>query len=391
MPIFDKIKSVKAKIISNSKGKKAVEVKLSTELGAFFSSVASGTSKSKKEAVELSAEKAVENVNKIIAPKLFGKNPIKQKEIDNLLIKLDGSKNKKNLGVNAILPVSIAVLRAGAKNKRLALFKYISQVAKTFPKIPKPSVLLVEGGLHAKTKLDFQEFMVIPEGETFSEIFSNAKKIYKNLKLILRERFGRNGIKIGLEGGFTPNLAEPEDVLPYIIASAKGYKIGIGLDISASNIKKGKYKADFYKKLIRNYPILFLEDPFGEEDWDLWKKLILELKTLKSKPLIVGDDLTATNHERIKRAHSLRACDAVVIKPNQVGTVTETIRAVKLAKSYGWKIMVSHRSGETMDDFISDLAVGVGADFIKAGAPSKPERMVKYKRLLEIEKELRFS
>ena len=377
-----RIKSIKARPILNSKGEKTIEVKLSTDLGTFFSSVPSGTSKGRHEAIELKGERAAESVNKIIRPVLLNKNPKKQKEIDNLLLKLDGTKNKQKLGANAILAVSLAVLRAGKGGENLPLFKYISQIVGIRSKLPKPSILLVEGGLHGKTKLDFQEFMVIPEGKSFRESFLKGKKIYENLKKILKNQFGQKGIQLGLEGAFTPPISEPRKVLDFIMEAAKDYKVKIGLDCAANNIKKGKYGIDFYKKLVLDYPVSFLEDPFSEEDWRGFSGLN---KRIGKKISIIGDDLLTTNIERMKKARKVGSCNGVIIKPNQVGTVSETLSAVKLGKSFGWKIIVSHRSGETMDDFIADLAVGVGADLIKAGAPTEPERMVKYKRLLEIE------
>ena len=381
-----KIKSIRARAILNSKRNKTVEVQLRTAKGVFLSSCPSGTSKGKHEAVELKAEIAVKNINKIIAPALLGKNPTEQKEIDNLLVKLDGTKNKKKLGANAILAVSIATLRAGAKEKNLPLFKYIAQIARTKPKLPKPSILLVEGGLHGKTKLDFQEFMVVPEGRTFKERFEKGKKIYGNLKKILKNKFGKKGIKLGLEGAFNPPTSDIREVLDLIIEASQGYKIKIGLDCAVSHSKKKKYDIDFYQKITKDYPILFLEDPFGEEDWSNFSYLT---KKIGKSADIIGDDLLTTNVERMQRAKKLGACNGAIIKPNQVGTFSETIEAVRLAKSFGWKTMVSHRSGETMDDFIADLVVGIGADLIKAGAPANPERMAKYSRLIEIERELK--
>ncbi len=375
-----KIKNIKGREVLDSRGKKTVGVELTTELGKFLASVPSGTSKGKYETTELKAQKAFKNINQVIAPVIQGKSPVNQKEIDD---KLD-----KKLGANATLAVSVAVLRAGAKEKKIALWKYISHVAKTKSKLPKPAILLVEGGLHGKSKLDIQEFMVIPEGKSFKEQFSTGKKIYENLKKILKNKFGKKGVVIGLEGAFTPPLSEPSRVLDLIMTAGRGYNIKIGLDCAASYFKKGKYNIDFYQRLVRDYPILFLEDPFGEEDWRAWRDLNLKLKVKSSKLFIVGDDLTVTNPERIKQAYSKKACNSVIIKPNQIGTVSETIAASSLARSYGWKVIVSHRSGETKDDFIADLAAGIGADFIKAGAPSQKERMAKYNRLLKIEEEI---
>lgn len=385
---MSRIKKIKAREILDSRGKPTVEVELFTDFGKFLASSPSGISKGKHEAIELKAKKAVKNINQIIASALYGKSPTNQKIIDKFLIKLDGTKNKKKLGANAVLAVSIAALRAGAREKELSLWKYISQIANTKPKLPKPCILLVEGGMHGKNKLDIQEFMVIPEGRSFGERFSKGKKIYQKLKKILKNKFGQKGVATGLEGAFAPKISEPRAVLDFVLEAAFGYNIKIGLDCAVSHLKKVKYNIDFYQKLARDYPVLFLEDPFGQDDWEGWRELNSKFLVRGSRLLIVGDDLTTTNPERIKQAYKKKACNGVIIKPNQIGTVTEAIEAAKLAKSFGWKLIVSHRSGETKDDFIADFAVGIGADFIKAGAPFPKERMAKYKRLLKIEKEL---
>ncbi|MBZ9577887.1 enolase [Patescibacteria group bacterium] len=364
------IKGLKAREILDSRGKPTVEVELRTNKGVFRASVPSGASEGKHEAIELKASEAVKNVNQIIAPELEARDPALQKEIDELMIDLDGTENKSKLGANAILPVSIAVCRAGAAVKKLPLWKYISQIAKTKPGLPTPSVLLIEGGLHAKNKLDFQEFMIVTK-------FEQAKEIYQKLGKIL-------ATGLGDEGGFAPQISDPNQTLDFIMEAARGYTIKIGLDCAASHWRKKKYDIDFYTSLVSKYPIIFLEDPFGEEDWELFQEIT---RKLGKKVTIVGDDLLTTNVKRIKKARSKRACNGTIIKPDQVGTVNEVIEAVKLAKSFDWKIMVSHRAGETMDDFIADLAVGIGADFIKSGGPTKPERLVKYNRLLKIEEE----
>jgi len=380
------IKSIKARQILNSRGKSTVEVELRTDKGVFISSVPSGASRGKHEAIEIKAPKAVKNVNQIIAPKLIGENPTRQKEIDEIMINLDGTENKSKLGANAILAVSIAVLRAGAKAKNLSLWQYISKIVKTKPALPKPSILFVEGGLHGKSGLDIQEFMVVPEKKSFSMNFRLGEKIYHNFKKILKKNFGERGIKMGYEGGFTPPISNNKKALDFIMEAARGKKVSIGLDCAASRIKKGKYKIDFYQDLVKQYPIIFLEDPFREDDWKSFREIT---KKLGRKIDILGDDLLTTNIERMKKAKNKRACDGAIIKPNQIGTVTETLEAVKLAKSYGWKIMISHRAGDTLDDFIADLSVGVGAGFIKTGGPTQKERLVKYNRLLKIEEEMR--
>ncbi len=354
--------SIKAKQILNSRRNPTVEVELETDKGVFKASVPSGASQGKHEAKTVKTSKAIKNINQIIAPKLIGKDPTKQKEIDKSLA--------KKLGANAILPVSIAVCRAGARAESLPLYKYINKSYRDRVSVsfPKPCVLLIEGGLHAKNKLDFQEFMIIEE-------FEQAKEIYQKLGKILN-------VGMGLEGGFAPKISNIEQALDLIMQAAGGAKLQIGLDCAGSHFKKGKYTLDFYQDLVKKYPIVFLEDPFGQDNWKQWRLLKSKIKTL-----IIGDDLTVTNKKRLKKAIKENCIDGLVIKPNQIGTITETLECVKIAKKANLKIMVSHRAGETMDDFIADLAVGIGADFIKSGGPFASERLAKYKRLAKIEKE----
>jgi enolase len=406
---MSKIKSVKAREILDSRRKPTLEVELQTSLGKFLASVPSGTSRGKYEAAELAPKIAIKNVNKIIGPKLRGKDSIQQKEIDQFLIKLDGTKNKSHLGTNAILGVSMAVCRAGAKAKNLPLWQWISKIARVKPSLPTPCLLFIEGGLHGKGNLDIQEFMVFIKENSFKEKFKRARENFQSLGKILTKKYPVVAKKLGLEGAFTPPLKDTKTALNLLIEAAKKKPIKIILDAAASTFfKKGKYYfekkklnkdelLDFYLELSKIYPIAAIEDPFAENDWQGWKKLKSKIKKeqvprqreQKSKILLIGDDLTVTNPERIRMAYRKKACNAVILKPNQIGTVTETIMAAKLAKSFGWKTIVSHRSGETMDSFIADLAVGIGADFIKAGAPTQKERMAKYNRLLEIEEELK--
>ena len=413
-----KIHSIKAREILDSRGNPTVEVDLETNLGIFRASVPSGASRGKYEAVELrdggkryhgmGVLKAVNNVNKIITPKLKGKDVTRQKEIDELLIKLDGTENKSKLGANAILAVSMAVCRAGAAAKNLSLYQYIfhqffqcnEERARYI--LPRPCFNIINGGAHAGNELDFQEFMIVPQGKIFSKNLQIASEIYQELKNLIKKKYIDLAINVGDEGGFAPPIKLPQEAIELILEAAKklNYEIKIILDVAASKFfKNGKYKMKigvftrdgllrYYEKLIKNYPILGLEDPLAEDDWEGWEKLISNSQFLISKPLVIGDDLTVTNPKRIELAQEKKACNAAIIKINQIGTVTEAIEAANLAKSYGWKIMVSHRSGETCDDFISDLAVGIGADFIKSGAPARGERVAKYNRLLKIEKEI---
>jgi len=421
-----KIKSIKAREILDSRGNPTVEVVLITEQGLFQASVPSGASKGKYEARELrdggkrfqgmGVQKAVNNVNKIIGPRLRGEEVTNQKKIDNLMIKLDGTKNKSKLGANAICGVSMAVCRAGAVAKNFPLYQYIAKLRGVRPgsdsgltlsplsPMPTPCFNVINGGLHAGNELDFQEFMILPQTKTFQKSLQIATEIYQELKKIIKEKYIDLAINLGDEGGFAPPVRAPEEAIELILKSAKnlGYqkKVKIILDVAASQFfVDGKYKIKFgvftsegflryYSNLIQKYPILGLEDPFSDDDWQGWQMLIENCKLKIENFLVIGDDLLATNPKRIKEAKEKDACNAAIIKPNQVGTITETIEAAKLAKSFGWKIMVSHRSGETNDDFISDLAVGIGADFIKAGAPARGERVAKYNRLLEIENEI---
>ena len=371
---ISKIDSIKAREILDSRGIPTVETELETDFGIFRASVPSGISSGKYEAAELSPKIAIRNINDVIGPSLIGKEVRQQKEIDKFLIKLDGTKNKSKLGANAILAVSVAILRAGAKAKRLPLWKWISKIAGTKVSIPTPCVLFIEGGLHGTGNLDIQEFMAVFPAKSFKEKLNISKAAFQDLGKILTKKYG-------IEGAFTPNVKETKKALDLLMKIGKKKKIKIILDVAASHSRLKKTPR-YYLNLAKEYPILGIEDPFPQDDWRNWKKL-------NPKLLIIGDDLTVTNPSRIKLAQKKKACRGVVIKPDQIGTVSETIEAVKLAKSYGWKIIVSHRSGETKDDFISDLAVGLGADFIKAGAPTQPERMAKYNRLVEIEEELR--
>lgn len=401
------IKNIKAREILDSKGMPTVEVELTTDSGVFKSSVPSGVSTGKYEAVELRDKDgrgvswAIANVEKIIAPALEKEELSDQKKIDDILIKLDGTKNKSHLGANAILPVSIAACRAIASAKNLPLYQYIAELAEncSLPILPKPSFNMIEGGKHAESGLAFQEFMVIPQKERFLENLEIGIKIYQKLKEVLEEKYGKVGLS--KEGAFSPPIKEITQAFDLILEAAEksGLKdnIKFAIDVAASSFfENGKYKInsefldkekliEFYQDIIRKYPIISLEDPFQEEDFEGFAKLH---KMIGDRVVILGDDLLASNAERIKIAEEKKAVNGLLLKPNQIGTVTETIEAAKLAKSFGWKIMVSNRAGETEDDFIADLAVGVGAEFIKSGAPFPKERMVKYDRLVKIEEEM---
>jgi enolase len=397
-----KIEEIIARQIMDSRGKPTVEVELHTDKGVFKDACPSGTSSGANEALELrdadgkGVMTAVDNINKIIAPKLKGKNPENQKQLDELMLALDGTENKSKLGANAILPVSMAITRAGAASKKMPLYEYISHISENKMNIPYGMFNIVNGGAHAKNDLDIQEFMVVPQKKTFAENLVLSSKIFQALTDALKEQ-NPELPAMGFEGGYAPLISNADQAL-YLLQNAIGDNkdVSISLDCAASEFyKDGKYvlegkemsrqqMVDFYKDLVKRFPIITIEDPFSEEDWEGFKDLHKELRDT----VIIGDDLTTTNIKRIKEAEQKHACNGIIIKLNQIGSVWETIEAVNLAKKYGWKIVVSHRSGETTDDFIADLAVGVGADFLKAGAYTREERVVKYNRLLAIEQEL---
>lgn len=415
-----KIKHVFAREILNAKGNPTVEatVVLNNDMKA-FASTPTGTSVGTYEAVEirdqnpdryggLGVQRAIENVNNIIAPKLIGMDVERQQDIDRTMIELDGTINKSKLGTNAILPVSMAVAKAGAKSSVLPLFLYLRQFIQkdNLPlKIPTPAFNVINGGKHADGSLDFQEFLVIPATfKNYSQALEMAVSIYKSLKGLIEQE---NGITlIGDEGGFSPHLATNYDailLLKRAVDASKfrfNYDVFFGMDLAAGSFyQEGKYHIkdkssglttsellEFYKNLNSEFHFLYLEDPFFEDDYDGWEKIT---EDLSNQTMIVGDDLTATNPYRIQMALQKKAITAMIIKPNQIGTVIEALAAVEIARQSGLKIIVSHRSGETNDDFIADFAVATSADYVKFGAPARGERVSKYNRLLEIENHLK--
>jgi enolase len=406
-----KIKSIKAREILDSKGVPTIEVDLVTEKGKFKASVPSGVSTGKLEAVELrdggkryfgkGVLKAVNNINKIIKPKITERNFKDLKELDEFLIKSDGTENKSHLGANAILAVSIAAARAFAALKSLPLWKLISDISRKKPSLPRPCNLLLEGGLHGRRDLKIQEFMIFNNVPYFREQLQINTEIYHELSKILVQKYGAGSNSVGLEGAFTPPINKTKDALDLIMSAIKqaGYegKVKIILDVAASSFyKDGKYNfekgtltseklLEFYSNLFLRYPIFAVEDPFSEEDWSGFKEI---KKRFGKRITIIGDDLLVTNPERIKMALKKDACNGLILKPNQIGTVSEAIEAAKLAMKNDWKVFVKHRSGETCDTFIADLAVGLGNGFIMTGAPTRGERVAKYNRLLEIEEEI---
>lgn len=400
------LKNIKAREIFASNGKLTVEVELKTTFGKFRASVPSGVSTGKYEAAVLETKKAIENIEKIIVPAIEKEDLTDQKKIDELLIQLDATENKSCLGANAILPVSMAVCRAIAAAKNLPLYQYVSQLAGVadaeYPQVmSNPSFNMIEGGRHAENNLTFQEFMVVPQKGSFRKNLEIGLAIYQKLKEILEEKYGKGKIGLSKEGAFAVPLKKIIEVLDLILEAAKivGYKndIKFAIDAAASEFyEDGSYKIDgktiskeqlleFYEDLTEKYPIILIEDPFYEEDFESFAEL---KNRIGEGVLIFGDDLTVSNIKRIKLAKENNSCSGLILKPNQIGTVSEVIEAAKLAKSYGWKIMVSNRAGETEDNFIADLAVGLGAEFIKSGAPFPKERMTKYSRLVKIEEEL---
>ena len=405
--MFGRIEKLSARTILDSRGNPTIEAVLVVDSKTFKSSVPSGASTGIYEAVELRDQNggvlgAIENINKIISPELIGKDVRSQKEIDDLMISLDGTKNKARLGGNAICAVSLVVCRAGAEISGQDLFRYIRGLAEKDHglfmenySIPSPSFNIINGGCHAKNDLDVQEFMVVPSGKLFSEKMEKIQTIYSELKNVIIQKFGEDNLNLGDEGGFAPAISSTEEAIKLILKAAKEEDVNLILDVAASQFfKNEKYEIDgkslnkielvnYYKDLVSKYPIIGIEDPFGEDDWEGFN---LITNSLGDKISIIGDDLLVTNPERIKKAYQEQAVNAALLKINQIGTVSQSLEYAKLARDFGWKIMVSHRSGETLDNFIADFSVGIGADFIKSGAPSQKERMAKYDRLLEIEK-----
>ena len=406
------IKDIKAREILDSRGNPTVEVDLHTENFMVRASVPSGASTGKHEAVELRDNnkryhgkgvlQALVNIEKRITPKLIGLDVTQQHFIDVMMTRLDGTQNKAKLGANAVLAVSLAVCKAGAKSKNIPLFKYIQGLAETKSKLPTPYFNVINGGKHAGNFLDFQEYMIAPQSDSFSDALKMGSEVYHELKKIIKKRYGLDAINVGDEGGFAPPLKDNETPLILLESAirAAGYnkKVKIALDCAASEFyKKDKYVlgyktskkksvkgeelASIYIKLMHKYSIVSIEDPFAEDDWESWQYLMKKAPDLQ----IVGDDLLVTNVERIKTALDKDACNALLLKVNQIGTVTEAIQAAKLALGNNWTVMVSHRSGETEDTFIADLAVGLGCGQIKSGAPCRGERTAKYNQLLRIE------
>ncbi len=403
------IQSVEAREILDSRGAPTIEVEMTVAGASAIASVPSGASVGAHEAVELRDEdgrgvsNAIVNVNEVIAAAIVGKE-FDQRSLDVLLRELDGTPNKSRLGANAILGVSIAFARASARADGVPLYRYLGALdGRTSFQIPQPLFNVLNGGKHARDGIDIQECMLAPTGlAKIEEKVRAAEECMAKLKELLEELGYET--PMGDEGGYAPNLSSNEEALELLVTSIEraGYagKIEIALDVAASSFYKdghyvlksggereisGEELLTWYSELAERYPIISIEDGFAEDDW---QGFVAMTSALGEKIHIVGDDLTVTSVARIEECIAKKACNACIIKPNQVGTVTEAIDAVRRARTASWSVFASHRSGETMDTFIADFATGLSCDFIKAGAPTRPERMVKYTRLMEIEAEL---
>ena len=399
--------------ILDSRGNPTVEADVFTNRGLSRASVPSGASTGKYEAVELrdggsrylgkGVLKAVSNVNNVIAKKIIGQDCTKQKEVDELMIELDGTPNKSNLGANAILAVSMAVCKAGALESNLPLYEYIAGLVDSRGvTLPIPQMNIINGGMHAGITNDFQEHMIVPFGaKTFSDALRMCSETYHTLRKNLKEKLGNSAILVGDEGGFVPRLKSIDERLKFITEAIEelGYtkEFGLAIDAAASEFyDKGRYEImdkeysseglrDFYSEKCEKFRIISIEDGLSEDDWDGWLKL---KSKLGKKIQLVGDDLLVTNAKRIRKAIKLDACNALLLKLNQIGTVTEALNAFRSAKEAGWNVIVSHRSGSTEETFFADLVVGLDAGQFKYGAPARSERTCNYNQLLRIEEEL---
>ncbi|MEJ2347722.1 MAG: phosphopyruvate hydratase [Patescibacteria group bacterium] len=416
-----KITRIWAREILDSRGIPTVESACQLDTGhVAVSSVPTGASTGTHEALELRDNdpsrflgkgvlKAVENVNKVLGPAVVGMDPADQQAIDAKLISLDGTENKSKYGANAILAVSEVVTKVGAMASGQPLYAWVNIISqklglKPTMRVPTPLFNMINGGLHGAGNLDFQEFHVIPaSSKSFSDGLRTGAEIYR----ALGDNLARRGAihSVGDEGGYAPNLFTNADALEIVVETIKGtnYSLGrdvfLGLDVAASVFyKDGEYSIrdkaspmdetailEYYKNLNNQYHLAILEDPLQEDAWESWKKLYA---MMGNQLTLVGDDLLATNPKRVEKAIKEKACNAILVKPNQIGTVTETLKVIKMAKDAKWKIIVSHRSGETNDWFIADFAAGVGSEYVKFGAPARGERVAKYNRLTSIEMEL---
>ena len=411
---MSKIKSIYAREILDSRGNPTVEVEVVADNGVLGrASVPSGASTGIHEAVELrdgdkerylglGVSKAVDNVNVIISKELIGKSIFNQRELDQAMIDLDGTENKGNLGANAILGVSLAIAKCAANSLNLPLYKYIGGANAHV--LPTPMMNIINGGAHADNKLDFQEFMIIPNRDTIKERLRVGAEVFHNLKKVLNEKGLSTGV--GDEGGFAPNLESNKEGFDLIIEAINkagyipGEDVNIAIDVAASEFyKDGLYHLtgenrslttdeliDFYEELVNTYPIISIEDPVDENDWEGFTKIT---KRLGDRIQLVGDDLFVTNKKCLQMGIDKKAGNAILLKVNQIGTITETLETIELARLNGYNTIISHRSGETEDTTIADLAVGLNLGQIKTGSMSRTDRICKYNQLLRIEEELK--
>ena len=408
------IVDVIAREVLDSRGNPTVEVEVLLEDGAIGRAIVpSGASTGAHEALELrdgeeeryggkGVLKAVENVNQIIAEEIVGMEAFDQVEIDMTLIELDGTENKSRLGANAILGVSLAVAHAAANSLDLPLYRYIGGL--TARELPVPMMNVINGGVHADNKLDMQEFMIVPVGaDSFREALRMGVEVYDSLKKLLKSKGLSTGV--GDEGGFAPDISTPEEALGLLVEAIEqaGYEPGkavyLAMDPAASELREdGKYvlkgigktltsegMVELYEKLIEKFPIISLEDGLAEDDWEGWRLLT---ERLGNKIQLVGDDIFVTNIKRLQKGIEEKVANSILIKVNQIGTLTETLQCIQIAKKAGYTTVISHRSGETEDTTIADLAVAVNAGQIKTGAPARTERVAKYNQLLRIEEDL---
>jgi enolase len=427
MTIISKIHS---RMIYDSRGNPTVECEVTTAKGTFRAAVPSGASTGIYEALELrdkdkkhwlgkGVETACKNVNTTINDLFAGKDVdiCDQRAVDKIMLDCDGTPNKNKLGANAILGVSLAIARAAAAEQNLPLYQHLANLAGNSDRVilPVPAFNVINGGSHAGNKLAMQEFMILPYGvESFSAAMKAGAEIYQNLKIVIKKKYGQDAVNVGDEGGFAPNILANNDALDLVTEAIEvaGYtgKVGICMDVAASefwNDEKKRYDLDFksdnsdmpenerfltpiqlgdlYRSFVEKYPIVSIEDPFDQDDWEGY---VAFTTSVGENTQVVGDDLLVTNPSRIQTALDKKACNALLLKVNQIGSLTESIDACKMSQDANWGVMVSHRSGETEDSFIADLVVGLGTGQIKTGAPCRSERLSKYNQLLRIEEQL---
>ncbi len=406
---------IQGREVLDSRGNPTVEVEVHLESGAVGRAIVpSGASTGEREALELRDKdpdrfmgkgvlKAVDNVNGTLAAELLGMESLNQRDIDLYMIEIDGTPNKSNLGANAILGVSMAVARASAQELGISLYRYLGGIFAN--RMPVPLMNVINGGAHADNPLDIQEFMILPVyGDSFGEALRCGVEVFHTLKKVLKEK--GHSTNVGDEGGFAPNLSSTREALDLLLMAIEkaGYRpqedVLLALDVASSEFfENGVYTLEgkklsaqemvaFYEELIRDYPVVSIEDPLSENDWEGWKILTKELGT---KVQLVGDDLFTTNPDTLREGIEMGVANAILIKLNQIGTLTETLDTIKLAKDNGYGVIVSHRSGETEDTFISHLAVGTNAGQIKTGSASRTDRIAKYNELLRIEEELDYD